>query len=202
MKLHFEADFTQVKDMQDGKLKKKIAKAMSLGVRDGLRNIEETHKKKFFLRGRGKNRKSDPNKIVWRTGTLAKSYVTAWKGGNLFGYYGTTLKRAALLEYGGTVKAKPGKALAIPTEKGMVGVGFTISPKYWPPGELFIPRFKGSSTGVLARIGKGGVLDVMFTLHKQVTIPARPTVKKSAKANEKVFQELMAKRVAKAMEKK
>jgi hypothetical protein len=197
MKTWYELDFGDVDDFGDGQMRKRIGRAISFGIREGLKRIEERHKKKWFLRGAAKSTKTHPRKITWRTGNLAKSYVTSWKRGNHFGYYGSTLKRAALLEYGGTVNAKPGKALAIPTAAARVGVGGTLSPKDFPDDGLFIPT--GSS--VLARIGAGGKMEVMFALVKSVTIKARPTVKKSAKAEEKVFEIMMSKRIAKAMEK-
>jgi hypothetical protein len=200
MKTWYELNFDDVKDIQDGSVRKRIDKAISFGVRDGLQQIERQHKLKYFIRGKAASMKTHPTKITWRTGTLAQSYERYWKEGQSFGYYGSTLKRAALLEYGGTVSAKPGKALAIPTAAAKVGVGGTVSPRDYPPGELFIPNWpKGS--GVLARIGSGGALEVMFTLVKSVRIPPRPTVKKAAKDMGKPFEMMMAKRIAKAMEK-
>lgn len=202
MNTWYELDFKDVKDIQDGRMKKRINKAIAFGVRDGLRDIEEYHKKKYFLRGNAKNPKTHPTKITWRTGGLAKSYQTYWKAGDHFGYYGTTLKRGALLEHGGTVNAKPGKALAIPTQAAKTG-GFAISPKFWPKGELFMPnKAGGGKHSVLARIGSGGKLEVMFIFMKSVKIKSRPTVKKTAKETGKAFELMMAKRIDKAMEKK
>lgn len=195
----YEMNFEPVKDFQDGSINKKINKAMAYVVRNSLTNLERHHKKKWFLRGRAKDPKTDPNKIIWRTGGLAKSYITYWKSGALFGYYGSTLKRAALLEYGGTIRPVSAKALAIPTRFARVGVGAGLRPRDYPPGVLFIPKFKGVGSGVLAMIGPGGVLRPMFVLTKQAKIPPRPTVAKAAKEQEKKFQKDIADTVIKVL---
>ena len=83
----------------------KMKKAISLGVRDGLAIIERGHKN-LFVRGQSKDPETHPDKIVWRTGTLAKSYITSWRSGQFTGAYGSTLRRSGILERGGTIKAK------------------------------------------------------------------------------------------------
>ena len=204
--VYYELNFDDVKDIQDGRMRKRVNKAIAFGIRDELRNLEEYHKKRFFLRGSGKSQKTHKTKITWRTGGLAKSYQTYWKTGQHFGYYGTTLKRGALLEYGGTIRPVKAEALTIPTQAAKVGVGSTVSPKDFPKtgeGRLFRPRLPGGGfASVLARIGSGGKLEVMFILMKSVKIPARPTVKKTAAANVRGFEKRMAMGIAKAMEKK
>ena len=196
--VYYEMDFRAVKDLQDGKANKRIHKAVALGVRDGLRNIEESHKKGFFLSGNAESSKTHPTKITSRTGNLAKSYITYWRDGQTFGYYGTTLRRAALLEYGGTVTPKKAKALAIPTRAARVGVGGTVGPRYFPKGELFPYKAK-SGVGTLARKGSGGKLEVMFILKKSVKIKARPTVKKTEKKMAPKVERMIAIRVEKAV---
>jgi len=83
----------------------KMKKAISVGVRDSLAVIERAHKK-LFVRGQSKDPTTYRDKLVWRTGTLAKSYVTSWKPGQFTGYHGSTLKRSGILEHGGTIKAR------------------------------------------------------------------------------------------------
>jgi len=83
----------------------KMKKAISVGVRNSLAIIERSHKK-LFVRGQSKDPTTYPDKLVWRTGTLAKSYISSWKPGQFTGYHGSTLKRSGILEHGGTIRAK------------------------------------------------------------------------------------------------
>lgn len=198
MKTWYELDFDDVKDLQDGSMSKKLKQAISFGVRDGLLMVERRHKLRYFVRGGAASMKTHPTKITWRTGELAKSYERYYRNGQHYGYYGSTLKRAALLEYGDTIKSnRPGGSLAIPTPAARVGVGGSVSPRDFPKGELF----RGGDGRWLARDKGDGFIELMFWLVKSVYVPPRPTVQKAAKDTEKPFQLMMAKRVAKAMEK-
>jgi hypothetical protein len=203
MNTWYEMDFKDVKDLQDGRMSKRVHNAIAVGIHNGLQMVEEHHKKKHFLRGNARNPKTHKTKITWRTGQLARSYIQYYKRGDHFGYYGSEMWRAKVLEDGKRISAKPGKALALPTQAARLGSGITLAPKYWPPGVLFRPNLPGGGKApVLARIGKGGKLEVMFIFHKSIKVPPRPTVKKTAKETMPAFELMMGKRVAKAMEKK
>jgi len=195
--LYYELNYDDVKDMQDGSMSKRVNLAIAAGVSEGLLMLERRHKIKHFIRGNAASSKTHPSKITWRTGGLAKSFDRYHKKGDHFGWYGSPLKRAALLEYGGTVKAAPGKALAIPTDAARVGVGGSISPRNFPPGELFRPKGKS----FLAK-NVNGKLVVMFNLVRSVTIPKRPILEKATKEIENPFFAMMEKKIAKAMDKK
>ena len=196
-RMYYELKFDDVKDLHNGTMSKKINKAIAMGIKDGLLMLEQIHKLKYFIRGGAGSMKTHPTKITWRTGNLAKSYDRYHQGDNHYGYYGTGAIRAPLLEYGGTVHAKPGKSLAIPTQNARVGVGGTLSPRAFPPGELF----RGGDGRWLARAKGNNFIELMFWLVKSVYIPPRPIVKKAAKDVETPFQLMMARKVAKAMEK-
>lgn len=83
---------------------------------------------------------------------------------------GTNLEYAGLHQYGGTIRPKRGKYLAIPLTREAVTAGS--------------PRRMDGLVGIFG--AKGGVLKkgdvVHFALTKSVTVPARPFVGVSAKA--------------------
>ncbi len=203
MKIWHEVNFKDVKDIQDGRMAKRVDKAIALGVHEGLQMLEEHHKKKYFLTGSGSNPKTHPTKITSRTGNLARSYMQYWKKGQHFGYYGTTLKRARLLETGKPIiKPVRGKALAIPTPAARVGVGAGLWPKDYPKGELFRPNKPGGGKYSWLASTASGKFKIMFMLVKQAKIKARPTVKKTARETGQAFELMMAKKIEKAMAKK
>ena len=202
MRVGHEIDFDDVKDLQDGRMRKRVNAAIAFAVRDGLNNLEEHHKKKYFLRGAAASPKTHPTKITWRTGSLAKNYTTYWKEGNHYGYYGSTLKRARLLEVGDTIRPTKKKALAIPTPAARVGVGAGLAQKDYPKGELFRPNKPGGGKYPWLASNVDGKFKILFILAMKAEIPARPTVAKTAKDRIQPFQKLMTRRVMKAMETK
>lgn len=105
--MKFEYDIKEIGlDFLAVPMSKKMQDAVSIGIRDSLVVMETAHKK-LFVRGQAKNPQTYPDKIVWRTGALAKSYRRFWSKGEAEGFYGSTLKRATILEFGG----RAGRAL-------------------------------------------------------------------------------------------
>jgi len=99
--MKFEYDIKEVGlDFLSVPMTKKMKDGISLGIRDSLVVVETAHKG-LFVRGQAKNPQTYPEKIVWRTGALAKSYRRFWKKRVPEGFYGSTLKRASILEVGG-----------------------------------------------------------------------------------------------------
>jgi phage gpG-like protein len=156
---------------------KERRRVLSTAVRDGLRLMEEEHKKRQILRGRGRRgavMRSGRGSVSmqrwsWRTGNLARSYRIHWKRGDMVGYYGSNVKYAAIHERGGTIRAK-GKFLAIPLPGAKSGVGSGVSPRNYPKGELFPVT---SKRGNLILMSKSGP---KFVLKRSVKIPKRPTI--------------------------
>ena len=78
--------------------------------------------------------------------------------------------------FGGTIKAKPGKALAIPVEgSGADGK----RPREF--SDLFVVSREAGKTGFLARIGAGGQMQPMYWLRKSVYQEPDTTVLPPAK---------------------
>ncbi len=151
----------------------KMKKAVSLGVRNSLVLMERAHKDLFVL-GKSKDRTTFDNKLVRRTGQLARSYGIAWRAGALTGSLGSPLKRAKPLEVGGTIRPKNAKFLTIPTEKVPQGLGARDI-----KGLVFIQSLKGQPLLVKPK-GRRGDLDVFFILRKKVKIKGRQLMKQLA----------------------
>lgn len=101
-----------------------------------------------------------------RTGTLARSMtgravrVRGIPGMRVGIFRGPAVNYAGIQEYGGTVKAKPGKSLAIPAPGGPAltpaGVPRYVSPRDFPRELRFIPSKKANVVGILADTRQGG----------------------------------------------
>jgi len=117
-----------------------------------------------------------------RTGTLRRSFkhtVTGFDLDSIALIISSGSKYAAIQEFGGVVKAKPGKALAIPLEAAKTASGVPRWPSPRSPGAP--PMFMLKTGGAPLLVGKGdfnimtggGDIIPYFILLKQVTIPAR-----------------------------
>mgnify|MGYP001766562426 CR=1 FL=1 len=162
------------------------------GVRKALALVERHHKTQEMERGNGAGA-AIPDKITRRTGALARSYSIRHQRDSLEGSYGSDLKRARLLERGGTIVPVKAGALAIPTQAAKHGVGGALGPRAYEG--LFRPRGKS----YLAR-RNGDSLEVMFHLKQSVTVPARPTLHRTAVATSAEVAAIIADAIKKAMD--
>lgn len=139
---------------------------------------------------------TSPSSLSVRTGALRRSIrhsvgVTGGGGELLVGISGG-VPYGRIHEYGGVVRPKKSRMLAIPTRRmrTRAGVGRVASPRDIPGlfvvvkgGKVFLARRTTTKTGKAGkktsgggvtgkRAGRGNI-EILFTLVRQVTIPAR-----------------------------
>ena len=86
---------------------------------------------------------------------------------------GTNVRYGAQFHFGGLIKAKPGKALAIPLD-GRKGRPRAYAGLVWHPGAKDDPKKKGLLGKLRKRRGGKVEFTAYFALRTEVTQPARP----------------------------
>ena len=115
--------------------------------------------------------------------------------GGRFG--GNDVRYARIHELGGTIRPKRAKSLAIPLPAARTGAG--VSGRPGPrdvPGLRFVPT-PGSPRVVAVLVNESN--QVMFYLHKSVTIPARPYLKPSMDQAVQGFRARLGSAMARAL---
>ncbi len=169
-------DTSQVDDIVDGRMSKRMDKQISLGVRDSIAIMERTHKKDVIKRGSG-----PPVSGVWtsRTAEASRSFKRWWSTGDHHGAYGSELQRMKKLEEGGTIRPRRATYLAIPTAAAKSGVGGAVSPR--DRHDLYFTLSKGGNPLLFQK----GTNELMFVLRRSVTLPKRDTLGQAIKKSEK-----------------
>jgi len=117
------------------------------------------------------------DKLMRRTGQLARSFITKIGGssiGNLFGLVETDSKYAKIHEYGGTIRPTNARFLTIPTEfnKTSAGVMRKNARQLMSEGKSFFKESRNGNLMLFTQTARN-TIKPMFILKDSVTIPAR-----------------------------